>query len=107
MEHRIAFARGVLGNNGIYNSFSLGPQVTYDTMPFGFQNQLIFGSINFRQSHMEEAIRLLLKSRYNEIVGLIGREEFTKDPIAAYEERIYVKNAPMKTAVIWNPKYIR
>ena len=55
---------------------------------------------------MEEAIRLLLKSRYNEIVGLIDREEFTKDPIAAYEERIYVKNAPMKTAVIWNPEYI-
>ena len=106
LEHRIAFTHGVLGNNGIYNSFSLGPQVSFDTMPFGFQNHLIFGSINFRQSHMEEAIRLLLKSRYNEIVGLIDREEFTKDPIAAYEERIYVKNAPMKTAVIWNPKYI-
>lgn len=106
LEHRIAFSHGVLGNNGIYNSFSLGPQITFDTMPFGFQNHLIFGSINFRQSHMEEAIRLLLKSRYNEIVGLIDREEFTKDPIATYEERIYVKNAPMKTAVIWNPEYI-
>ena len=106
LEHRIAFTHGVLGNNGIYNSFSLGPQITFDTMPFGFQNHLIFGSINFRQSHMEEAIRLLLKSRYNEIVGLIDREEFTKDPVAAYEERIYARNAPMKTAVIWNPKYI-
>ena len=55
---------------------------------------------------MEEAIRLLLKSRYNEIVGLIGREEFTKDPIAAYKNRIYSKGAPMKTAVVWNPEYV-
>ncbi|MBQ6551991.1 MAG: hypothetical protein IJL78_11345 [Lachnospiraceae bacterium] len=106
LEHRIAFEHGVLGCNGIYNSFSLGPKISFDTMPFGFQNHLIFGSINFRQSHMEEAIRLLLKSRYNEIVGLIGREKFAEDPIKAYEEKIYVKNAPMKTAVIWNQKYV-
>ena len=106
VEHRIAFEHRVLGCNGIYNSFSLGPKITFDTMPFGFENHLIFGSINFRQSHMEEAIRLLLKSRYNELVGLIDREEFTADPIGAYENRIYVKGAPMKTAVIWNRKYI-
>ena len=55
---------------------------------------------------MEEAIQLLLKSRYNEIVSLIDREEFARDPIGAYEKKIYVKNAPMKTAVIWNPAYI-
>ena len=59
VEHRIAFEHKVLGCNGIYNSFSLGPKVTYDTMPFGFENHLIFGSINFRQDHMEEAIELL------------------------------------------------
>ena len=106
VEHRIAFEQGVLGCNGIYNSFSLGPKITFDTMPFGFQNHLIFGSINFRQSHMEEAIRLLLKSRYNELVGLIDRDEFTADPIGAYENRIYAKGAPMKTAVIWNPDHI-
>ncbi len=106
VEHRIAFEHRTLGCNGIYNSFSLGPKITFDTMPFGFENHLIFGSINFRQSHMEEAIRLLLKSRYNELVGLIDREEFTADPIGAYENRIYVKGAPMKTAVIWNRKYI-
>ena len=106
VEHRIAFGHGVLGCNGIYNSFSLGPKITFDTMPFGFRNHLIFGSINFRQTHMEEAIRLLLKSRYNELVGLIGRDEFTADPIGAYENRIYVKGAPMKTAVIWNPDHI-
>ncbi|MCR5682599.1 MAG: hypothetical protein K6G29_09145 [Clostridiales bacterium] len=106
VEHRIAFEHRVLGCNGIYNSFSLGPKITFDTMPFGFENHLIFGSINFRQSHMEEAIRLLLSSRYNELVGLIDRDEFTADPIGAYENRIYVKGAPMKTAVIWNKKYI-
>ena len=105
-EHRIAFEEKVLGCNGIYNSFSLGPKVTFDTMPFGFENHLIFGSINFRQDHMEKAIEMLADSPYDEIVELIDREEFTKDPIRAYEERIYCKGAPMKTAVIWNPKYI-
>lgn len=106
VEHKIALGCGTLGCNGIYNSFSLGPGITFDTMPFGFRNNLIFGSINFRQSHMEEAIRLLLDSRYNELVGLIDRDEFTADPVGAYENRIYTKGAPMKTAVIWNKKYI-
>lgn len=106
VEHRIALEKGVLGNNGIYDSFSLGPKITFDTMPFGFQNHLIFGSINFRQSHMEEAIGLLLKSRYNELVSLIGRDEFAADPIGCYENKIYSKGSPMKTAVIWNQKYI-
>ena len=105
-DHRIAFEQGVLGCNGIYNSFSLGPRVTYDTMPFGFENHLIFGSINFRQDHMEEAIHLLADSRYDEIVGLISREELANDPIAAYEQKIFCKGAPMKTAVIWQPEYI-
>ena len=48
-EHRIAFEREVLGCNGIYNSFSLGPKVTFDTMPFGFKNHVIMASINFTQ----------------------------------------------------------
>ena len=106
VEHEIAFEHRVLGCNGIYNSFSLGPHVEYDTMPFGFENHLIFGSINFRQDHMEHAIELLAKSNYDEIVELIDREEFTKDPMAAYANKIYCKKAPMKTAVIWNKKYI-
>lgn len=105
-DHQIAFEHRVLGCNGIYNSFSLGPKVTFDTMPFGFENHLVFGSINFRQDHMEEAIRMLAESRYDEIVGLIGREEFTADPIAAYEQKIFCKGAPMKTAVIWRPEHI-
>mgnify|MGYP003197962472 FL=1 len=95
-----------MGCNGVYNSFSLGPRVEYDTMPFGFENHLIFGSINFRQCHMERAIELLAKSRYNEIVSLIDREEFAADPIGAYKNKIYSKGAPMKTAIIWNKKYI-
>ena len=106
VEHRIAFEHKVLGCNGVYNSFSLGPKITFDTMPFGFENHLIMGSINFRQDHMEKAIELLAESHYNEIVELIDRDEFTADPIGAYKNRIYIKSAPMKTAVIWNPKYV-
>ncbi len=106
VEHEIAFKHKALGCNGVYNSFSLGPKVTFDTMPFGFENHLIFGSINFRQDHMEQAIRMLARSRYDEIVGLIDREEFTADPMGAYANKIYCKAAPMKTAVIWNKDYI-
>lgn len=106
VEHRIALEKGVLGCNGIYNSFSLGPNVSFDTMPFGFENHLIFGSINFRQDHMEKAIQMLAESNYDEIVELIDRDEFTKDPIDAYKNKIYSKQAPLKTAVIWNEKYI-
>ena len=106
VEHRIAFEHKVLGCNGIYNSFSLGPKITFDTMPFGFENHLILASINFRQDHMEKAIELLATSDYDKIVELIDKEEFIKNPIEAYQNRIYSKNAPMKTAVIWNSKYI-
>jgi threonine dehydrogenase-like Zn-dependent dehydrogenase len=106
IEHEIAFQYGVLGCNGLYNSFSLGPVVSYDTMPFGFKNNLIFGSINFRQDHMEEAIKILEKSRYDQIVELIDKDEFTSDPMKAYKNKIYSKGAPLKTAVIWNDKYI-
>ena len=106
VEHEIAFQHKALGCNGVYNSFSLGPKVTFDTMPFGFENHLIFCSINFRQDHMEQAIQMLARSRYDEIVGLIDREEFTADPMGAYANKIYCKAAPMKTAVIWNKDYI-
>ena len=106
VEHEIAFQYGALGCNGIYNSFSLGPKISFDTMPFGFHNHLIFGSINFRQDHMEQAIQMLSLSRYNEIVGLIDKDEFIADPMDAYENKIYCKGAPMKTAVIWNKDFI-
>lgn len=106
IEHRIAFEHGVLGCNGIYDSFSLGPKVTYNTMPFGFKNQVIFASINFTQKHMEEAIDILAKSRFGELVELIDREELASDPVSAYKNKIYSKQAPLKTAVIWNKEYI-
>jgi threonine dehydrogenase-like Zn-dependent dehydrogenase len=105
-EHRIAFEQGVLGCNGIYDSFSLGPKVSFDTMPFGFKNQVIFASINFTQKHMEEAIKILCKSSFDELVELIDRDDFTKDPMDAYINRIYCKGAPLKTAVVWNKEYI-
>ena len=105
-EHRVAFLHKVLGCNGIYNSFSLGPVVSYDTMPFGFENHLIFASINFRQSHMEEAIKVLVDSRYDEVVELIGKDEFIKNPLDAYENKIFCKGAPLKTGVIWNKEFI-
>lgn len=106
VEHRIAFEQGVLGNNGIYNSFSLGPKVEVDTMPFGFKNHIILSSINFRQTHMEKAIEILAESNYDEIVELIDKDEFISDPMGAYKNKIYCKGAPLKTAVIWNAEYI-
>ena len=106
VEHRVAFEHKVLGCNGIYNSFSLGPVVSYDTMPFGFENHLIFASINFRQEHMEKAIDVLVDSRYDEVVELIGKEEFIADVLDAYENKIFCKGAPLKTGVIWNKDYI-
>ena len=106
VEHKIAFEQKLLGCNGIYNSFSLGPKVTFDTMPFGFENHVIFASINFRQSHMEKAIEILCESRFDQIVELIDKEEFISDPIGCYENRIYAKGSPAKTAVIWDKNYI-
>ena len=106
VEHRIAFEHGVLGCNGIYNSFSLGPKVAFDTMPFGFKNQVILSSINFTQKHMETAIELLCESKFDRLVELIDKNEFCENPIDAYENKIYSKGAPLKTAVIWNPEYI-
>lgn len=106
IEHRVAFEHKVLGCNGVYNSFSLGPVVHYDSMPFGFENHLIFASINFRQEHMEKAIEVLVDSRYDEVVELIDKEEFIKDPLDAYENKIFCKGAPLKTGIIWNKEYM-
>ena len=106
VEHRVAFEYKALGCNGIYNSFSLGPKVCYDTMPFGFENHLIFASINFRREHMEKAIEVLVDTKYDEVVELIDKNIFTADPLDAYENKIFCKDAPLKTAVIWNENYI-
>ncbi len=106
VEHKVAFEHKVLGCNGIYNSFSLGPKVQYDTMPFGFENHIIFASINFRQEHMEKAIDILVDSKYDRVVELVKKEEFIKDPLFFYENKIFCKGAPLKTGVIWNKNYI-
>ena len=106
VECRIAFENGVLGCNGIYDSFSLGPKVEFDTMPFGFKNHVILASINFTQKHMEKAIQILSESNFNELVELIDKEEFTANPLDAYDNKIYCKAAPLKTAVIWNKDYM-
>ncbi len=106
VEHRVAFKEKVLACNGIYNSFSLGPQITFDTMPFGFENHVIMASINFTQAHMEKAIRILCESRFDTLTELIDKDEFTADPIGSYENKIYAPGAPLKTAVVWNERYI-
>ena len=48
----------------------------------------------------------LNKSRYDEIVELVDKEEFIKDPMGMYENQIFCKGAPLKSAVVWNEKYI-
>jgi hypothetical protein len=55
---------------------------------------------------MEEAIKILCTSRFDELVELIDRDEFTADPMDAYINKIYCKGAPLKTAVIWNKEFI-
>ena len=55
---------------------------------------------------MEKAIEVLVDTRYDEVVELIEKEEFIKDPLDAYENKIFCKGAPLKTAVIWDPEYI-
>ncbi|NLA77531.1 MAG: hypothetical protein GX851_06875 [Clostridiales bacterium] len=105
-ESRIAFEHKALGCNGVYDSFSLGPKISFDTMPFGFENHVIFASINFRQEHMEKAIKILVTGRYDEVVELIDKGEFINNPLDAYKNKIFCKGAPLKTAVIWNKEYI-
>ncbi len=106
VESRIAFDYEVLGCNGIYNSFSLGPEITFDSMPFGFKNHVILSSINFTQKHMEQAIKILCESNFDELVKLIDKNEFISDPMDAYYNKIYCSGAPLKTAVIWNKDFI-
>ena len=55
---------------------------------------------------MEKAIEVLVDSRYDEVVELIGKDKFIADPLDAYENKIFCKGAPLKTGVIWNKKYI-
>jgi threonine dehydrogenase-like Zn-dependent dehydrogenase len=101
VEAEIALGHGLLDNNGIYASFSLGPRVCYDTMPFGFRNQLIFGAINFRRDQMEAAIELLCRHPLDELVGERQLEELQRDPMGFYEEVYRSPERPLKTMVVW------
>ena len=40
------------------------------------------------------------------VVELIDKEEFIKDPLDAYENKIFCKGAPLKTGIIWNKEYM-
>ena len=102
VESSIAFEHEVLGHNAIFNSFSLGPQVCFDTMPFGFKNQLIYGAINFRQSHMEQAIRELPSTPADELVKMYPFEDLRKGP-SELIQRVFLKDKQvMKGAVVWD-----
>ena len=50
---------------------------------------------------------IAVKKDYSKIKDLDKRkEEFINDPMGCYENKIFCKGAPMKTAVVWNEKYV-
>ncbi len=102
-EAEVAFECGLLDNNGIYASFSLGPRISYDSMPFGFRNHLIFGAINFRRDHMQAAIELLCGLPVDELVGERLLEDLQRDPSGFYGEVYRAPDRPLKTMVVWDP----
>jgi threonine dehydrogenase-like Zn-dependent dehydrogenase len=106
IEAELAFTQELLDNNGIYASFSLGPAISYDSMPFGFKNHLIFGAINFRRDHMEEAIRMLCKLPLDELVREYPLADLTNDPIAFYQTIYRAKDRAFKSACVWDPERI-
>ena len=106
IESEIAFDCGLLDNNGLYASFSLGPQVCYDSMPFGFKNHLIFGAINFRRDHMVAAIELLCRTPVDELVGERLLEDLQRDPAGFYREVYRSPDRPLKTMVAWEQTLI-
>ena len=55
---------------------------------------------------MEQAIEILCDSNFDKLVELIDKDEFISNPVYAYENTIYAKAAPLKTAVIWNKEFI-
>ncbi len=102
IEAEIAFGQGLLDNNGIYSSFSLGPTVSYNSMPFGFRNQLIYGAINFRRDHMEDAIELLCRLPVDELVEEAPLAGLAANPLAFYEQVYRAPGRPLKTICVWD-----
>lgn len=107
IESDVAFKQGLLDNNGIYASFSLGPTVSYDTMPFGFKNQLIYGAINFRRDHMGAAIRLLCGSPMDQLVREHPIDALADDPLGFYDAVYRGPGRAVKSVVVWNEGLIR
>lgn len=107
IESNVAFKQGLLDNNGIFASFSLGPTVSFDTMPFGFKNQLIYGAINFRRDHMEAAIRLLCSSPVDELVREHPITGLAGDPLGFYDAIYRSPGRPVKSVIVWNEELIR
>jgi hypothetical protein len=107
IESTVAFQQGLLDNNGIYASFSLGPIVNFDSMPFGFRNQLIYGAINFRRDHMEAAIDLLCRLPADELVREYPLSDLADDPSGFYDTVFRGAGRAVKSAVVWNEELIR
>jgi threonine dehydrogenase-like Zn-dependent dehydrogenase len=107
IEAEIAFKERLLSNNGIYAGFSLGPVISYDSMPFGFKNQLIFGAINFRKDHMEEAIRRLCMLPMEEIVREYPLDDLSNSPLSFYEEVYRSKTRALKSVIVWDDSLVR
>lgn len=106
LESRIAFDHKVLGNNGIYASFGVGPRLHIDTMELGFRNQMIFGAINFRKEHMAQAMELLQGMPLDQLVQIYPIEDLKRDPMAFYH-KVYVENKGIvKAATIWKPEML-
>jgi len=106
IEAEVALGHGVLDNNGLYGSFSLGPVVSYDTMPFGFRNHLIFGAINFRRDHMEEAIRVLCDLPVDELVRELPLADLAFDPAGSYQTIYRAPDRALKTICVWAPERV-
>ncbi len=107
VEAEIAFGHGLLDNNGIYSSFSLGPTISFDTMPFGFKNHLIYGAINFRRDHMEDAIELLCRLPVDELVQEAPLADLAADPMACYQQVYRAPDRPLKTICVWDEDRIQ
>jgi threonine dehydrogenase-like Zn-dependent dehydrogenase len=106
VEAEVAFGRGLLDNNGIYASFSLGPVISYDSMPFGFRNHLIFGAINFRRDHMEEAIRLLCRTPLDTLCREHPLSSLSDDPMGFYQEIYRGRDRAFKSVCVWGAETI-
>lgn len=106
VEADIAFKYDLLDNNGIYSSFSLGPRISFDTMPFGFKNHLIFGAINFRQDHMEAAIELLGRQPVDELVTELPLAGLKADPMAFYHKVFQDKGRALKSICVWDESLV-